>query len=247
MHSILSNQKIHDIVENDYVFAHALYFFGVKFYDYSNKTLKQLAESKGFNMVQVIRKMESLRAEEIPGPELFHTYSVDLIIEYLKHAHYIYIKEKLPYLRRLIEDLEDTDKLTHDLKLIFPYFMEDFIRHIYHEEDSLFYFTLKLHHACNVTFKAGEMHREMRKYSISDLALHHIDDDDEMQGIRELTSNYSLDGLSSIHLKVVYQELKAFEKDLLLHARIENEVLFPKALALEKKVADKLTCISKLN
>ncbi|MBC7450588.1 MAG: hypothetical protein H7259_03775 [Cytophagales bacterium] len=244
---MLSDQKIHDIVEKDYVFAHALYFFGVKFYDYSNETLNQLAESKGFKTEQVIRKLESLRAEEIPGPEVFHTYSVDLIIEYLKHAHYIYIKEKLPYLLRLIEDLEDTDKLIHDLKLIFPYFVEDFIKHIYHEEDSLFHFTLKLNNACHVKFNAGEMHKMMRKYSISDLALHHSDDDDEMQGIRELTNNYSLEDISSTHLKVVYQELKAFEEDLLLHARIENEVLFPKALALEKRVADKLGCISRLN
>jgi regulator of cell morphogenesis and NO signaling len=246
MSSILSSEKIHEIVEKDYVFAHALYFFGVKFYDYSEDTLEQLSQTKGFTIEQVLRKMDNIRSEEMPGPDFFQSYSVDLIIEYLKHAHHIYIKEKIPYLIRLIADLGETDKLTHDLKLIFPYFIEDFIKHIYHEEDSLFDYTLKLHNSSQ-TFNAGEIHKVMRKYSISDLALHHSADDDEMEGIRELTSKYSLEGISSIHLKVVYQELKAFETDLLLHARIENEVLFPKALSLEKKVADKLTQISRQN
>jgi len=44
-------------------------------------------------------------------------------------------------------------------------------------------------------------------------------------------------GMTDTHLKVIYQELQAFEKDLFVHARIENEVLFPKALNLEAKVA----------
>jgi regulator of cell morphogenesis and NO signaling len=30
--------------------------------------------------------------------------------------------------------------------------------------------------------------------------------------------------------------LKAFEKSLITHARIENEILFPKAMTLEAKV-----------
>jgi regulator of cell morphogenesis and NO signaling len=39
-----------------------------------------------------------------------------------------------------------------------------------------------------------------------------------------------------LHVKLIYQELKEFEKSLVTHARIENEILFPKAMALEGKV-----------
>ena len=69
MYTTLSGQKIHEIVEKDYVFAQALYFFGVKFYDYSEDTLEQLSQAKGFTAEQVIRKMDTLRSEEIPGPD----------------------------------------------------------------------------------------------------------------------------------------------------------------------------------
>ena len=37
-------------------------------------------------------------------------------------------------------------------------------------------------------------------------------------------------------MKVIYNELKAFEKSLITHARIENEILFPKAMSIESKV-----------
>jgi regulator of cell morphogenesis and NO signaling len=41
--------------------------------------------------------------------------------------------------------------------------------------------------------------------------------------------------------------LKEFEKSLITHARIENEILFPKAMSLENKVKKALEEISKWN
>jgi regulator of cell morphogenesis and NO signaling len=77
----------------------------------------------------------------------------------------------------------------------------------------------------------------MERYSIQNLAIGHDIDDDEMQGIRKITNDYCLDTLdNNLHLRVVYAELQRFEKELCTHARIENEILFPKALMLEKEV-----------
>ena len=237
MQNLNVNKSLHELVENDYVLAHALYFLGVKFYEHKMVSLKEVLQVSDITEEQLNRKLKELHAEEFPGAEFFKFFEVDAIIEYLKHAHYLYIKEKIPYISRLIADLQDTDKLTHDLKLIFPYVMEDFIKHIYHEEDSLFYYVLKLHSANTSTFNESVMLEVMSKYSIRRMAAHHENDDDEMKGIRDLTKNYAVDGISDVHMKVILKELQAFDQDLFIHARIENEVLFPKALELEAKVA----------
>jgi len=60
--------------------------------------------------------------------------------------------------------------------------------------------------------------------------------DDEMEGIRKITKDYELTHDAPLHVKVLYSELKSFEKSLITHARIENEILFPKAMALEHTV-----------
>lgn len=237
MQKIQLSKKLLDLVEHDYVFANALFFLGIKFYNYKTETLGEVLTLTGISLDQVNRKVQELHKEDFPGPAFFEFFGVDAIIEYLKHAHFLYIKEKIPYILRLIEDLEDSDKLSHDLKLIFPYVTEDFIKHIYHEEDSLFYYVMKLHAASTGTFNESVMLEVMNKYSIKTMSAHHEEDDDEMKGIRDLTNNYNIVGMTNTHLKVIYQELQAFEKDLFVHARIENEVLFPKALDLEAKVA----------
>ena len=66
--------------------------------------------------------------------------------------------------------------------------------------------------------------------------MHHDADDDDMEGIRHITGGYLTDPIDSLHLRVVYAELQQFERELKIHASVENEILFPKALTLEKQV-----------
>ncbi|WP_238531653.1 hemerythrin domain-containing protein [Nitritalea halalkaliphila] len=75
----------------------------------------------------------------------------------------------------------------------------------------------------------------------------HDQHDDEMQGIRALTRGYALDAEVPFAVRVLYEELQAFERKLQVHAKIEDELLFPKAAALEKEVERILTLKIKAN
>ena len=87
----------------------------------------------------------------------------------------------------------------------------------------------------------------MKKISLKDIAQEHLDEDSEMEGIRGLTKNYSIDNIDNLHLKVIFQELKAFDMELDVHSKIENEILFPRAIDLQDKVSDQIRNISFLN
>ncbi len=68
-----------------------------------------------------------------------------------------------------------------------------------------------------------------------------------MSGIRGLTKNYSIKNIENLHLKVIFQELKDFDKELEKHSDIENKILFPRALELQDKISDEIRNISFLN
>jgi regulator of cell morphogenesis and NO signaling len=61
-----------------------------------------------------------------------------------------------------------------------------------------------------------------------------------MEGIRKLTNNYALAADAPLTMKVLYHELQTFEKELSIHAKIEDELLFPKAVELEKEALRKI-------
>jgi len=235
----LKNKRIAELVDQNYIHAYVLFYFGIRFYEYSEFTLEQVCREKGLKIEQVIRELESpthLQEAELP----LVSYPIDLIIEYLKHSHYLFIKHKLPYIARLIESFKanhnDYSTIERDLKIVFPLFVEDFIAHIYEEEDTLFSYILTLDRAIKGRHNLSKLYFMLEKNSVRKFAMDHDVHDDEMEGIRKITSDYNLGAKAPLHIKVLYSELKGFEKSLITHARIENDILFPKAMELENKV-----------
>jgi regulator of cell morphogenesis and NO signaling len=240
----LNQKKISEIVDENYVYASVLHHFGIQFYDYSEQTLNQVCREKGISMDVLIHSLESAVENTKPEEVALVSYPVELVIEYLKHVHYIFIKRKLPYITSLVADLPNmTGKfsdIVKDLKFVFPLFVEDFIHHIHEEEDTLFSYVLLLKNVVANSYNPSRVYYEMEKYSIQQHAINHDIHDDEMKGIRNISNDYKLDAKAPLHIKVIYSEMEAFEKSLITHARIEDEILFPKALLLEREAKNLL-------
>lgn len=247
----LKNRRIDDLVAQDYVRAYVLFYFGISFYDYSEKTLAEVCEQRGLKVEQVVQELESsshpLAEESIP----LVSYPIDLIIEYLKHAHFLFVKHKLPYLSRLVEafkaDSPEYVSIAKDLKTLFPLFVEDFIHHIYEEEDTLFRYVQLLDQSDRKKYNPSKLFYMMERYSLQRFAVDHEVHDDEMEGIRKITKDYAMNTSTPLHVRVIYAELKELEKSLQVHARIENEILFPKAMILENKIKSMFVEKTKLN
>src|SRR5512134_2198559 len=65
----LKNTPISELVDQNYVHAYVLFYFGIRFYEYSALTLEQVCEQHGLKVEQVVREMESptyLREAELP-------------------------------------------------------------------------------------------------------------------------------------------------------------------------------------
>ena len=91
----LKNTPIQELVNQNYVHGYVLFYLGIRFYEYSELTLAQVCAQRGLKVDQIVKELESpthLREADLP----LISYPVDLIIEYLKHSHFLFIKHKLP-------------------------------------------------------------------------------------------------------------------------------------------------------
>ena len=153
---------------------------------------------------------------------------------------------------KLIADIRpecfDQPEIAYDLKLVFPLFSEDFIHHIHEEEDTTFDYMMLLANADKKKdFDISQLYFYMRGFSLAAVSEEHAKEDDEMEGIRELTSNYAIHENTGVYTRVVYSELQEFELLLGTHSKIENEILFPRGLALENRVKLKMTARARMN
>ncbi|GAB4124333.1 MAG: iron-sulfur cluster repair di-iron protein [Raineya sp.] len=243
---MLALLSIASIIQQHYANAFLLHSLGIDFFAVEDKTLQQVCQERNIDITYVLHLLKEPKEQVQPDLRKLKKASVEGILSYLKHQHLIFLQKKIPFVAHLIENLGKKDTLQHqlitDLQLMFPLFAEDFIHHIHEEEDTFFYYISAL-----LKNNPQKLYELQQKYSIQSFALAHDTHDDEMQGIRQLTKNYQLPLEASLHLRVVYWYLEDLEKQLQMHAYIENEILFPKALVLENKIKNEWIEQSKWN
>ena len=246
----MENKSVFDLVQNDFKYAKALNSFWIEFYNHYNSTFGEICSKIGVNKDSLLGYRISLDESFDIDIETLNGSRINLVIEYLKHNHSYFIKNRLPYIKSLISNLTLEDKkykFFNDLKFIFPLFYEDFVDHILDEEKYIFTYILNLQQFDNKIKDHAKLFFASKKISLEEEAKEHRKEDSEMSGIRGLTKNYSIRNIDNLHLKVIFQELKEFDKELDLHSDIENKILFPRALKLQDKVFDEIRNISFLN
>jgi regulator of cell morphogenesis and NO signaling len=240
----IQKSPIKDIVSENYVFAAVLYYFGISFFQYEQNSLKEVCDKYKLNPQQLVDELEDWAKRREPSPEDLYLHPIEVLVSYLKRKHYFFVRQELPFLSNMISgiqsDIADYKNILNDLRMMFPLFVEDFIHHIHEEESRLFARIQLLHEIENDEFELPLTLHILEKDSIALMAESHEIHDDEMQGIRKLTKNYLLPDAAPIGLKVLYHELQNFEKELIIHAQIEDQLLYPKAVELEKEVLRKV-------
>lgn len=218
-----------EIVDENYVYARALHYLGISFLNNPNKELGAVCKEMGLRREKVVKSFyEFDGCTRISFNEL-KKYPVDLLLEYLRHSHHLFIKDKLPFIVYLAKNCESGSAL----QKLLPEFVEDFISHIYEEEDTVFRYVKIL--SDSVKGNSANPISELitfKRFSLSHEFEHH-QDDDEMKAIRCLVEDLQP---RSLREEVLIKEVKAFDREMLYHAAIENEIFFPKAIALEADV-----------
>lgn len=234
--SLEIEKTIEELILSNPHLASALHFLGIHFLHHTDDTLKEICDKKHISYETLEANIQkNLTAKDNYLP--VNAYSVDLIIAYLKHSHYIFIKQKLPFIIDVVKKFDgDYPQIKGELKIVFPLFVEDFVSHIYEEEDTLFNYILLLHNALADSSTLHKVQAKMMENSIKQFQTDHEVHDDHLKGLRNLTNEFEILNSYDISTKVVLSELKKLDEDLRYHAKIENEILFPKALALERQV-----------
>lgn len=243
----IPKNSIADLVEQNHVLAAVLHFFGISFFQYEEKSLDEVCRKYKVNPLQIMAELENWALRKEPTDEELYLHPIEVLVEYLKKKHYFFLRQELPFLSNMISGICSDKKhegLLADMRLMFPLFVDDFIHHIHEEESTLFGRISLLRQIERGDYNLMDALILLDSSPISDLAEEHEVHDDEMEGIRKLTDNYRLIQPAPVAIRVLYHELQHFEKELVIHVKIENDLLFPKAIELEKEV--KRTLVQKI-
>ena len=215
------------------IHGRVLHSLGVDFEANYDRSLAEVCKVFKWNQKAIVKAFELENINIKPTYEELKKRSLGELIVCLKQSHVTFVKECLPYIGALIDKLKGPAPLITDLKLVFPLFFEDFVTHIHEEEDGLFDYIKTL-----VGIKQGKVINPLKKLyrlreiNLATIALDHKDED-EMKSMRVLVAELPE---TELIMSLVKKEFQAFDQLLRFHAKIEDQLLFPRAIAMEKQI-----------
>ncbi|MFA4924489.1 MAG: hemerythrin domain-containing protein, partial [Ignavibacteriaceae bacterium] len=169
----------------------------------------------------------------------FNNMELDKLVDYIIETHHSFVKEKLPFITELGNKVVNAHGEHHpevkEIAELFRGVKVEFEGHLVKEEMILFPQIKKL-----AEVKRGSAQYQRPPFGTIANPIRVMEAEHENAGaafdsIKQLAQNYNPPADACNTFKVYYAELENFENDLHKHVHLENNILFPKSLAVEKE------------
>lgn len=235
----VENKTIGEIVAEDYRTAQIFKNHRIDFCCQGNRSLREACQEKNLDAGVLLREIDALQHQhQVEGTD-YHSWPLDLMADYIEKKHHRYVDEKIPVLNAYLEKLCRVHGDRHpellEISLHFKTCGGELTVHMKKEELVLFPFIRKMLSAGPAEtlpqpyFGSVENPIQMMKHD-------HDAEGERFRKISELTNQYTPPADACGTYRVTYALLAEFEADLHLHIHLENNILFPKSIALEKQL-----------
>jgi regulator of cell morphogenesis and NO signaling len=230
---------IREIVATDYRTAAIFQRHGLDFCCNGCRTIEQGCRDAGADAGAVIRDIAAVLDTPASGVPRFAAWDARTLIAYIVANHHAYVREALPPLLRHTSKVADVHGERHPelvhVAALFARVADEMLEHMTKEEQVLFPFIAALEEARLDATAPPPAPFGTVANPIRMMESEHRFVGDAMAEIRHVTDNYRPPSHACATYRVSFQELEAFERDLHDHVHLENNLLFPKAAALETR------------
>lgn len=230
---------IREIVATDYRTAAIFQRHGLDFCCHGSRTIEQGCRDSGTDADALLRELDAVLAAPPAETPRFDTWDARTLIDRIVTRHHAYVRQALPALRQHSEKIasvhgERHPELVHIASLV-QRVAAEMTDHMAKEEGVLFPFIAKLEEASVTGAPVPRPPFGTVANPIHVMETEHQFVGDAMAEMRYLTGGFTPPEDACATYRVCLQELEGFERDLHEHVHLENNVLFPKAVALEAR------------
>jgi regulator of cell morphogenesis and NO signaling len=237
------DQSIGSIVAADLRKARVFKKMGLDFCCGGNKSVKQACADKGIAEEKVRDALKQIDLEQYTSrQQAYDKWELDFLADYIVSQHHKYIEDLEKDLRFYVHKVTKVHGAEHPelarIHELTDKLLNELIHHMEKEETIVFPYVKYLLKSLKKggTTALGQEENMRIAQPIKVMEMEHEEAGETLVEIRKLTSDYELPQGACASYSMLYRMLEELEEDLHLHIHLENNILFPKAMILEKEL-----------
>ena len=231
-----AHQSVGDLVAEDYRRAAVLKRFGIDFCCGGGKTLEAACRKQGVALDEVERALDAADGHGSAPQARVTAWTPGFLADYVVNEHHSYVRESIPVLRAFTQKVARVHGARRpeliEIEALFEEVAVEMLEHMA-EEEAVVFPRIK----AVAADEAGASEPPLRAL-IDEMEGEHDRAGDLMREIRRLSDDFQPPADACNTWRASFAKLEEFEDDLHRHVHLENNVLFPKALALEAPQGD---------
>jgi len=232
---------IGELVALDYRTAPVFKQSKIDFCCNGNRSIEEACNQKKINSDELIAKLiTATSAQQGSATTDYNSWPLDLLADYIEKKHHRYVESRIqeitPFLDKVARVHGDRHPELIEVRDLFKESAGELTVHMKKEELVLFPFIRKMVNAERTGAPVQASFGTVQN-PISMMMQEHETEGERFRKIAELTDQYNPPMDACNTYRVSFSLLKEFEEDLHLHIHLENNILFPKAIALEETFA----------
>lgn len=212
---------------------------GIDFCCGGNVSVQEICAKKGIDYSQLKEEITQINNTDSNKHD-FNAWDLDFLSDYIINTHHKYVLEA----NNLIIQYSDKVASVHghhytevvEINKLFHTLVLELKSHMHKEEMILFPYIKKLAEAKKNNTSLTPPAFGTIENPINMMENEHDGAGDIVKRITELSNNFTPPAEACNTFKALYAKLEEYQNDLFQHIHLENNILFPKAILLEKEL-----------
>jgi regulator of cell morphogenesis and NO signaling len=234
----IQNKTVAELVSENINYAHVFKKYGIDFCCGGGISLEKACEKHHVETDQLIGEL--INSESTLRSYNYKDWDLNFLTQHIEHVHHSYVEESIPIIKQYAEKVAKVHGHANpellQIRDLFTEVANELTQHLKKEELILFPFINKMEQASKTNENISRPHFGTVENPIAMMQDEHETAGDIFKDIRRLSKDYQAPAHACNTYLALFHKLEEFENDLHLHIHLENNILFPRALKMEKQM-----------
>lgn len=238
--TLMTGKTVRDVAVENPAATRVFERFGIDYCCGGNQGLEQACQRAGASLDEVIDSLE-MEEETTRAAKQVHDWQgepLSELIDHIKNTHHKYTREEIVRLAALLQKVCSVHGKNHPelfgIQSTFADLAQELATHMMKEEMVLFPYIARMEEAFIQKEPVLPAPFGTVANPVAMMEHEHDSAGNALRSIRRASGDFTPPADACISYQTLYKALAVFEADLHQHIHLENNILFPRAIAIEK-------------